>query len=294
MKNSNFMNNNNENNLAVRLSYSSMKLLQSCEQRYSHYKIQNTPKDSDYVESEALGLGKAFHQVLELNKHISYNQTQILEAMEEHKVDPEEQLLLEIMLKKYVEFRKASGLDIVVCEFGIDTGNYVGFIDAIAVEPSTGLWWIIDLKTSSRHDPNIIPQLSKDMQLGLYSHFKDHIESHYFHQTEYKFGGFKYCQTIKSKANTLRGLENGVKVYEITIPANLIAEGEAWKQFNEVYNRAIELHSGEAPRKNYASCFSYFSPCPYFSQCHKSLFTKPFEQITVTTIETLKDSEELL
>ena len=98
---------NSNENKTVKLSYSSMKLIQSCEQRYAHYKIQNTPKDSDYQESDALGLGKAFHEVLENTNHKAYDQILINKAMINNKVDLEESLLLEIMLKKYVEYRKA-------------------------------------------------------------------------------------------------------------------------------------------------------------------------------------------
>lgn len=284
---------NTGNSTAVKLSYSSMKLLQSCEQRYSHYKITNTPKDSDYVESEALGFGKAFHQVLENTLHAFWNEELLGQAMADNNVDLEDSQLLSIMLEKYVAFRKASGLKVVKCEFGIDTASYVGFIDGLAIEPTTKKWWIIDLKTSARHDPNIVPQLAKDMQIGLYSHFVPEIEAHHEELKGYTFGGFKYCQTIKSKASTLKGLESGVKVYDITIPAKLIKDGEAWGYFNEVHNRAVELHTGESPRKNYSSCFSFFSPCPYFSKCHGIEFSKGHEEITVETIETLNDKELL-
>ena len=278
---------------AVKLSYSSMKLLQSCEQRYSHYKISNTPKDSDYVESESLGLGKAFHQVLEKTFHKSWDENLLSEAMAEHKVDVEERDLLSAMLTKYVEFRKLSGLQIVNCEFSINTPDYTGFIDAIAIDPNSKLWWIIDLKTAGRHDPNLVPQLAKDMQIGLYSHFVPHLQNHLKELDGYSFGGFKYNQTIKSKASSMSGLLKGVKVYEITIPKALIKEGEAYSYFKEVYQRAVELHSGESPRKNLSACFNYFQPCPYFSKCHGVEFTKGHESISVDTIETLTDKELL-
>jgi hypothetical protein len=270
-----------------------MKLIQSCEQRYSHYKITNTPKDSDYVESEALGFGKAFHQVLENTLHAYWNEDLLVKAMADNNVDMEDSQLISIMLEKYVAFRKASGLKVIKCEFGIDTSSYIGFIDALAIDPTSKKWWIVDLKTSARHDPNLIPQLAKDMQIGLYSHFVPEIEAHHDELKGYTFGGFKYCQTIKSKATTFKGLEAGVKVYEITIPASLIKEGEAWGHFSDVYSRAVELHNGESPRKNYSSCFNYFSPCPYFSKCHGLEFTKSNKEITVETIETLNDKELL-
>jgi hypothetical protein len=284
----------NSNNLGrVKLSYSSMKLLQSCETRYWHYKVTNTPKDSDFTESESLGLGKAFHQVLEQTLHKYWDESLVIQAMTEHNVDSEDANLLKVMLDKYVEFRQTSGLEIIHCEFGIETPEYVGFIDAIAVDKASQSWWLVDLKTAGRHDPNLLPQLAKDMQIGLYSHFVHDIENQFKQLDKYKFGGFKYSQVIKSKATTQSGLEKGVKVYEITIPSNLIVEGESWSLFNEVHDRAMELHRGESPRKNYSACFNYFQPCPYFSQCHKTLFTSGHKDITVTTIETLKERDLL-
>lgn len=293
------MSTSNSNNLAtntgaVKLSYSSMKLIQSCEQRYSHYKITNTPKDADYEESDALGTGKAYHEVLEKTLHQDWNDKLLIEAMTNHNVDSSEMDLLRVMLAKYVAFRKSSGLKVVKCELGIETPEYVGFIDAIAINPATKEWWLIDLKTAGRHDPNLIPQLAKDMQVGLYSHFVPEIQNLVPQVAGYEFAGFKYNQCIKSKATTMKGLEYGVKVYEITIPKALIAEGEAWSQFSEVHQRAVELHKGEAPRKNLSACFSYFSACPYFSQCHKVNFTEGHKQITVDTIETLQQQEDLL
>lgn len=284
---------NTNKNTGVKLSYSSMKLLQSCEQRYHHYKIANTPKDSDYVESDSLGLGKAFHQVLEKTLHASWNESLLMEAMSDHGVDVEDTQLLQVMIEKYIEFRRASGLTVVKCEFGIETSMYTGFIDAIAVDKVKKLWWLVDLKTAGRHDPNLLPQIAKDMQIGLYSHFVPDIQLYTPELQGYTFAGFKYCQTIKSKAQSLVGLERGVKVYEITVPVELIKEGEAWSLFSEVHDRAIELHKGEAPKKNYSACFNYFSPCPYFSQCHGVKFTEGNSQVTVETIESLNDKELL-
>lgn len=280
-------------NKAVKLSYSSLKLLQSCEQRYAHYKVYETPKDKDYVESDSLGLGKAFHAVLEATMHKSWNHDLLAKAMEDNKVDIEDSGLLTVMLEKYVQYRKASGLEVIKCEMAIETSMYVGFIDAVAIHKPTKTWWLVDLKTAARHDPNLLPQLSKDMQVGLYSHFVPEIEQYHPELEAYTFGGFKYCQIIKSKAGTQKGLESGVKVYEMTIPAHLIKEGEAWSVFSDVHDRAVELHHGVVPKKNYSACFNYFQPCPYFSNCHGSLFTVGHKEITVSTIDTYNEKDLL-
>ena len=285
-------NNVSQNTGANKLSYSSMKELQSCETRYYHRKIANTSADPDYEESDALGLGKAFHAVLERTLHLDYNDQLIVEAMVEHKVDASEKELLTMMLKKYVEFRKASGIKVIKCELPIATSNYVGFIDYIAVQGDR--YYIGDLKTAGRHDENILSQLPLDPQLNLYAHFADDLYIAVPAIKDKDFAGCLYTQVIKSKAATQSGLERGVKVIETVVPVESMNPDLIWSLFNEVHDRAVELQKGEAPRKNLSSCFNYFSPCAYFSKCHGETFTKNKTKVKVTTIETFKELGDLL
>jgi hypothetical protein len=269
-----------------------MKTLQSCEQKYHHYKISNTPHDPDYQESDALGLGKAFHAVLERTLHQDYNDALIIEAMTEHKVDADEKDLLTVMLKKYVDFRKASGIKVIKCELPLATSSYSGFIDYIAVQGNK--WFIGDLKTASRHDENILSQLPLDAQLNLYANFAEDLYIAVPSIEGKQFAGCLYTQTIKSKAQTYSGLEKGVKVVETFVPVEAMNPQLIWSLFNEVHDRARELHAGEAPRKNFSSCFNFFSPCPYFSKCHKATFTENKKKVKVSTIETFNELETLL
>jgi|694.fasta_scaffold86811_3 hypothetical protein len=285
-------NNTSQNTGAVKLSYSSMKTLQSCEQKYAHYKINNTPHDPDYVESDALGLGKAFHAVLERTLHQDFNDALIIEAMVENKVDPSEKDLLTVMLRKYVQFRKASGIKVIKCELPIATSDYTGFIDYIAVQGNK--WYIGDLKTASRHDENILSQLPLDPQLNLYAHFAEDLYIAVPSIVGKQFAGCLYSQIIKSKAQTSAGLDKGVKVVETIVPIESMNPDLVWSLFNEVHDRARELHKGEAPRKNLSSCFNFFSPCAYFSQCHGKTFTDNKTKVKVTTLETFNELENLL
>ena len=285
-------NSNNAGSTGVKLSYSSMKTLQTCEQKYHHYKIQQTPYDPDYTESDALGLGKAFHAVLERTLHQDYNDALIIEAMVENNVDPSEKDLLTVMIRKYVEFRKASGIKVIKCELPIATSSYVGFIDYIAVKGDK--WYIGDLKTAGRHDENILSQLPLDPQLNLYSHFAEDLYIAVPALKGKEFAGCLYTQTIKSKAQTANGLDKGVKVFEIEVPISSMNPDLIWSLFNEVHDRALELTKGEAPRKNLSSCFNYFSPCPYFSQCHGKTFTENKAKVKINTIETFNELENLL
>lgn len=285
-------NSNKQQDGRVRLSYSSMTTLQSCEQKYAHYKVLNSPKDSDYVESDALGLGKAFHQVLERTLHNDYNDILIIEAMTDHNVDASDKDLLTIMIKKYVEFRKATGIKVIKCELALATSEYNGFIDYIAVKGDE--WYIGDLKTAGRHDETILSRLPLDPQLNLYAHFASELDIAVPELVGKRFAGCLYSQTTKSKAGTIKGLEAGVKVFEMFVPIESMNPDMIWSLFNEVHDRALQIHAGEAPRKNLSSCMAYFSPCQYFSQCHGKNFSENKHKITVSTINSLNDEMELL
>lgn len=283
---------NSNNNTPVRLSYSSMSTLLSCEKKYHNYKIAKFPDDPDYVKSDALGLGLAFHQVLETTLHQDYNDSLIMTSMVEHKVDSSEKELLTMMLKKYVEFRKASGIKVVKCELALTNNMFTGFIDYIAIRGNQ--WFIGDLKTAGRHDENILSRLALDPQLNLYAHFAEDMYIAVPALKDMEFAGCLYTQVIKSKAGTPAGLERGVKVYETFVPVEVMQPDEVWSLFNDVHDRALALHQGEVPKKNLSACFNYFSPCQYWSTCYGKTFTENKTKVVLTTIETLKQQDELL
>lgn len=277
--------------MSVKLSYSSMTTLQSCEQKYHHYKVVASPVDADYVESDALGLGKAFHGVLEKSKHTTATQESILECMDEFKVDISDKDLLTVMLNKYLDFRKLSGVKVVKCELPLGTSIYNGFIDYIAIKGDE--WFIGDLKTAARHDENILSRLPLDPQLNLYAYFAEGLSLAVPEIEGKRFAGCLYTQVTKSKAGTMKGLENGVKIYETFVPIEAMNPQLVFSLFSEVHDRAVELHAGQAPRKNFSSCFNYFSPCQYFSQCHGKTFTENKKKVVLTTSDTLKDTNLL-
>jgi hypothetical protein len=268
-----------------------MSELGSCETKYYHRKVANTPKDSDYEESDALGLGKAFHAVLEKNLHKTFTEQEIISSIVEFNVAPSDKDLLTTMLNKYVAFRIMSGIRVVKCELQITTSIYNGFIDYIAIQGNK--WYIGDLKTAARHDESILSRLPLDPQLNLYAHFADEIDIAVPEVVGLEFAGCLYSQITKSKAGTQKGLDAGVKVYETFIPVEAMAPEVIWDLFQSAQTRAEEIHAGEVPKKNFSSCFNFFSPCQYFSQCYGSTFTDNRNKVKVTTLETLKD-EELL
>lgn len=276
-----------------KLSYSSLKLVQSCPTRYYHYKVKGTPHDSDYEESSALAVGKAFHEVLERTFHKSAPQEILQEAVEKYGVESDDFMLLKVMLDKYVEFHRASHLDVVVVELPIETPEYLGFVDAIAIDPVLNGFWIIDLKTSARFDESILSRLSKDLQMNLYAKFSKDMYLAHKKLEGLEFLGCRYRVTTKSKAKTLKGLEKYVKVVDIEIPKDMLNPEESWELFEDVLSQARSIQNGEIPIRNYEACISYFRPCPYFSQCHGYEYSKAKELVKVHTLESITDGELL-
>lgn len=274
----------------VTLSISSQKLVKSCQQKYWHKKVNLTPVDEDYEDSDALNFGKAFHKVIETTLHESYSDKLIMEAMSESKVDITEKPLLTAMLDNYVKLHKASGLKVVKCEMKIEISNlYLGFIDFIAQDKHG--WWIGDNKTASSHAPTIKNRLHKDPQVCIYSKFAPDIQN--VLDLKGEFLGFRYRQSIKSKAGTSSGLAKGTPTYDIIIEAGAIDSASAWSDFMESHETVVELHNGLAPKKNFGACNDYFRPCEYFASCHGCSSSEGHPLVTIHTVESL-DSADLL
>lgn len=282
-------------------SYSSMKTLQNCEQEFWHYRLAKTAPDADYEDSDALGFGSAFHEVLEQTKHNSFPKELLVEAMDKHKVDITDMGPLMAMGKRYVTLHKLSDLEVVKCEQQIETPEFVGYLDMIMVDKNK-FWWIGDLKTTSRFDSkNLLPRLPKDMQLNLYAYFKDWLAT-FLDLDPKKFLGCRYRAVTKPKLvqkgketldQYVERLLDKVDVYDVEVPYTMMDPKAAWELLIEAHQRSLQLQAGEVPRKNYNGCISYFKPCKYFSNCHGSLFTESEGKVRVHTIETFEDSEAL-
>lgn len=270
-----------------RLSYSSANLLKSCSQRYVYYKVDQVDQDPDFNnDTKAFDVGKAFHHVLEHSNHEEININSLCEeAVGNYQLEHEEGLLVKAMVFKYLKLNKASGLKAVFCELGLTTDSFIGFIDAIMVDPE-GIWWLVDLKTAARVSDDTYVRLHKDTQLNLYASFVDHI-AETLELDPKKFGGIRYRVTTKSKAKPkatesdgafIKRIYSTIKSYDFIVPAKLLKPKEFFKDHMKLHTKSMKLRSGkEKPMKNYAACFSYFRPCPYWSKCHGAMYTEGVE-----------------
>jgi hypothetical protein len=275
--------------IKVALSYSSGKTVMSCQQKYFYNKVAKLEKDSDYDEGDNMNLGKAFHKVLENTLHTSWSDKLLIAAMEEFGVDRFSRPLISAMLENYVKLHKASGLKIVRCEYQIVTPEYNGFIDFIA-QASNG-WYLGDNKTAAAYKEDIVKRLHLDEQVNLYSYFAPHLQEAL--QLKGPFLGFRYRQTIKSKAGTPTGLAKGTPTYDIEIPAHVLNPQAAWSAHLERHQIALALHNGEAPKRNLNACMDYFRPCEHWSKCYGKNYSETNPEITIHTIDSLESADLL-
>ncbi len=275
----------------TRLSYSSATLLVNCEQRYYNYKISKLPPDEDFEENyEAFNVGKAFHYVLEHNKHTAERLAELIpDACKRYEVDHLKPMI-HAMVLKYLEKHFKSGLKVVQCELQVADEVFLGFIDAIMIDNDGG-WWIVDLKTAGRDDPFLIPKLLYDPQLNLYSGYAPKIAEILKLDPE-KFKGSRYRVTTKKvlKRKRTEGykeyvgrLLEGTFSHDVVIPRTMMKPQELGVWHERLHERAMELrqgyHTATKPMRNYSYCFSFFRPCPYYSKCHGMTVEKAMEAL---------------
>jgi hypothetical protein len=286
-----------------------MNTLMACERKYWHRKIAQTAVDSDYEESSALNIGKAFHHVMEVTLHTDLDlEANISEAIQKYPVPEGWSLKILAMCKAYTKLHEYSKLEMVIAEMEILEAHFVGYIDAI-MRGSDGRWWIVDLKTAGRFDQNLMKTLPFDFQLNMYSMRYLRIAQD-LNLDPKKFMGCRYRAVTKpslykqsakeTEIEFVNRMARKIKVFDIVVPVTEMSQ--FWPVVDEVFNtnkdRAIELKLGkEQPTHNYGHCMSYFRPCEYFSKCHNGKEFSETNKIIYKDNETYfedKIAEEML
>lgn len=260
--------------------------MMSCTEKYWHYKVNETTKDLDADEStKAFDIGKAFHHVLEHNNHSKDDLNTLLpQAKEEYNLEAEDMFMVAGMLHKYLELHLKSKLQVVHCELALTSEWFIGYIDAILVDPETGGWYICDLKTAARLSADLAQRMSKDTQLNLYAAFIDQICEKL---PTLKVEDFKGClYRVTTKVKLKRKKSETPKEYigrvfdradcvEYFIPAEELNTEYYKSKHLDLHAQSMRFREGEEePVKNLNACFSYFRPCEYWSQCHDKMFSE--------------------
>lgn len=276
----------------TRLSHSSANLLRSCPRRYYHYKIANTPVDSDYNQDmQSFAVGKVFHQVLEDNNHVKPEKivNAIEEACDEHNCEHTNIPMIHAMLLRYYEEHKKRGLEVVKCEYMINDDMVIGFVDVIMKEPN-GAWFIVDLKTYKSLYYVKPANLTMDYQLNLYASYRADIAK------ELDLDPFAYKGAIlrvvtkpslkqrkdESYVEYVSRMKEsaGCKMFDFDIPDRHMNPETVLEQHLELHKKSLEMRKWDDKGScNYNNCFSYNSPCPYYSQCHSGEYTELMEEL---------------
>jgi len=270
--------------MSLTLSYSSSNLLLGCEQRYAHYKVLKTEKDPDFEDNyTAFNIGKAFHYILEMSLHKKPESiAPLLETVKEDYMLTDDQVaLVHGMVLKYLRGTKDDGLECVHCEFEIKHEVLYGFIDLISKD-AEGNWIIFDLKTASAIYDTTIKKLPQNIQLNLYAYFAPEIALNLGLDLD-KFQGCGYRVVTKPRIKRKKTegyndyvlrVADSAKFHDYFVPINNMKPDQVFKRHTQLHSRAMELHEGAEPRKNFNYCDSYFRPCEYWSQCHGKCYSE--------------------
>lgn len=243
-------------------SASALKTFTTCQTKYFHRYIWNTPKNKDYVTPEAFTFGSAFHWLLEKCKHKKKHFTNELleEACNQYKLTMnEEGAKLYSMLQVY--FTKFEKDFVLHCETNISPSeNRKAIIDLAIIRE--GLWYIVDIKTTSEFCPYLPLRLSSDLQMQQYYFFVENIGL-----DMQNFGGVIYREVKKPLQ---RYKEN--ETFE-SFSARCISEiRETFVKIDDtsdiehVCNVVDELQN---PIKNSSECIKFKNKCEYFDACHQ-------------------------
>lgn len=284
-----------ELDLTNTLSYSSARLLQGCERRYWHYKVNNTAKDDDAQDdTKAFAVGKSFHFVLEKSKHLKPDKivNDLEYCVQEFGLAEEDIALTHAMILKYLRLRKRQNFEALGIELEIKDDTTIGFVDLVERDNDTGLWWITDLKTAKTFWKTTISRLPQDRQLNLYASFAKFIAKEL--GLKFKdFGGCRYRVTTKSTAKQRKGesyveyvkrlVDSNIKSYDVEIPKIKLNPIEVKEEHKRLHARSIKLKELEENKvsQNFGYCENYFKPCPYWSKCHGDNFTNMENALTI-------------
>jgi PD-(D/E)XK nuclease superfamily len=272
------------------LSHSSASTLLECEQKYTHYKILKTPNDPDYEKSDALAIGSAFHWILEKSEH--KKPRSITKDLAICVRDPtiglsEDDIpLVHAMVVKYLRLHDKMKLRVIAVEIEIRTDWFLGYVDMV-MEDDDGNWYLGDLKTWKSLSPGTIQQLPKDPQLALYCGHYEYV-AELLDLVPEKFAGAIWRVVTKTsakrKANeeyldyVKRLADKHLTAYHIPVPKSMMDSGERLAAHFKLWEKTIGLRKDPTKAmKNFKGCFSYFSPCQYFSRCHGRPFSEPVQ-----------------
>lgn len=274
----------------VRLSSSTLGLMQGCERKFQKTKLLHNPRQRD--ESPAMSFGKAygaasqFYMILRTEGH-SVQESLDSAIWEFFKAYApwleDERRFMErgiYILERSVPFHEARLMEWEIATFNgryaselsfkldIDeTYYYVGYLDLVLKNRKTGRYAVTDNKTTSLQMQDLSPLYKHSDQVLGYSIILDQIVSK-------ELGDFDTNYWVAQLPS--RGLASlyEPKFHELTFPKNLKDRFEWFlKLYLDVERFKTLAEIGTYPKRN--NCNSYNKVCPFWGECQFTQLDRP-------------------
>lgn len=299
----------------LQLSYSAADEILSCEQKWVYKKVMRLEADPDAnVDTLAFRFGKAFHWIHEVTEHeLGYFEDKadelIEKACKDYSLPFDSSCYLFSAVLASMTLWKQTGLRVVRSEIKIEDDKFIGYVDFVAVCPTSGRWWIGDLKTTGMTE-NISARLNRDPQLSLYAARKQQIAGMLGLDVSL-FAGALYRETVKPKSVIEVKKKKPPKPKKGEKPApppeavpetprsyakRCIAETQMYVIKAEdivdhqlsvhavLHDRALKLQAGAMPIRNYKNCLAYKKKCDYWSRCYGKLGSDTHDYMLESTM----------
>jgi hypothetical protein len=268
----------------MRISYSpnALKTFESCQRKYWHRYINETPYEAE--DKKSLIIGSVLHKYCELACYnVNLLGSDYLETAKNicdtnNTLEENDLAAISAMAEKVLTWFSEGFVGMLFeADFSMNDEEKM-FIDCIARSVDNNKIWIIDLKTCSAIMSNPFQQmlLYRDLQMIRYNYRA--LELY-----EKLYEGCIYLQVSKPKLKRKENesIESYTKRCQESVNINPIFLRKEMLTNEENKMRVMHLKtiifgltrncSERLFETNYNSCFNYYSKCEYFDNCNKNL-----------------------
>jgi hypothetical protein len=254
----------------IKISASGADMYLSCQRKYWHKRINKTSEDLDYKAPNYFAFGKAcadIQQAVGPNPVKLMTSELIFRICQQHSLDVNQAARIMAVLRKY--YGSFSQDEIFDCEKWLEHPVLVGKIDKKIRRD--GKVYICEDKTASDINPALRQTLKTDNQLCLYSACAEQCEAE----------GIIY--RVVSKPKEKRKKEESWESYTQRCTCEALELVFDFAELDvagclarlDVVQKEIEVKEDkELFSCNLKNCTQFYSPCPWYSQCHEKTYSE--------------------
>lgn len=268
----------------LRLSHSSLELFNTCERMFQLEKLLENPMEREESEhlsfGAAYGAGVATYLVTKSKEHAIYQTwLRYFPLVENSKNSKKTRSMavhsiicsfraLDNILQTY-EVAEFNGAPAVELSFKLninDTKYFVGHIDVVLRNKSTGKYYILEVKTTGLQLLDLKPLYQNSGQALGYSIALDNIVG----QELNEYGVLYFVAQLPQ----VNAQDNLVKVHTLPFPKTIVDRLGWFVTLGTDVQRLEVLESLNIFPKRGSSCLKYNRPCKYFGHCNMTHFDK--------------------